>query len=245
MPKTVLMATLLLAGAIGCDVSTPTANTEVKPPVEGPANEDTSRATTAVSPESETQSEEPTVVEAKTELAEATFGAGCFWCVEAVFLQLKGVESVESGYMGGTVVNPTYEQVCNEDTGHAEVCHIKYDPKTISFDELLQVFWKTHDPTTPDRQGNDRGPQYRSVVFYHSDEQKALAEEYKKELDAVGAWPDPIVTEISPAAVFYKAEAYHQNFFNLNPGNPYCQVIIPPKLEKLRKVFGDKLKTPE
>lgn len=172
----------------------------------------------------------------------ATFGAGCFWCVEAVFLELAGVHSVESGYMGGTVENPTYQQVCTGLTGHAEVCQIKYDPSVISFDDLLHVFWKTHDPTTLNRQGHDTGTQYRSAVFYHTGEQKELAEKYKKQLDASGAWDNPIVTEITAASEYYKAEQYHQNYFGKNPGDRYCNALIPPKLEKLRKVFKDKLK---
>lgn len=175
-------------------------------------------------------------------MATATFGAGCFWCVEAVFLELKGVESVKSGYMGGNVDNPTYDQVCSGTTGHAEVIQIKYDPDVVSFDVLLQVFWKTHDPTTLNRQGNDRGTQYRSAVFYHSDEQKNKAAEYKKKLNDVKAYPDPIVTEITEASKFYVAEDYHQDYYNNNPFNGYCRAVIPPKLEKLRKVFGDKLK---
>ena len=172
----------------------------------------------------------------------ATFGAGCFWCVEAVFQRLKGVESVESGYSGGHVENPTYEQVCSKTTGHAEVCQLRYDPEQVSFEELLEVFWKTHDPTTLNRQGNDSGPQYRSVIYYHDEKQKKLAHEYKHKLDASGAWPDPIVTEISPFTTFYKAEGYHQNYYNLNRYQGYCQFVIVPKLEKFKKVFKDKLK---
>ncbi len=172
----------------------------------------------------------------------ATFGAGCFWCVESVFLQLKGVKSVKSGYMGGTVDNPTYKQVCNGTTGHAEVVQIEFDPSVISFDDLLQVFWKTHDPTTLNRQGNDVGTQYRSVVFFHSKEQEQKALGYKKKLNEAGAFDDPIVTEITAASKFFVAEDYHQDYFNKNPGNPYCRLFIPPKLEKLKKVFADKLK---
>lgn len=172
----------------------------------------------------------------------ATFGAGCFWCVEAVFQQLEGVLSVESGYCGGTVENPTYRQVCDEITGHAEVCQIRYDPSKISYDELLEVFWETHDPTTLNRQGGDTGTQYRSVVFYHNEGQKALAEQRKQQLDAAGVWEDPIVTEISPYATFYKAEDYHQNYYMDNASNRYCQAVIRPKVEKFRKVFRDRLK---
>lgn len=172
----------------------------------------------------------------------ATFGAGCFWCVEAVFQDLEGVKSVTSGYAGGHVEHPTYKQVCTGTTGHAEVLEVKYDPAKISYAELLEVFWKTHDPTTLNRQGNDEGTQYRSVIFYHSPDQKALAEKYKKELDASGAFSNPIVTEISAVPTFYKAEDYHQSYFNLNGTQPYCTYVIQPKVDKFRKVFKDKLK---
>ena len=175
-------------------------------------------------------------------LETATFGAGCFWCTEAVFQQLKGVHSVVSGYSGGTKKNPTYEQVCAGNTGHAEVIQVAFDPKTITFPELLEVFWKTHDPTTLNRQGNDFGTQYRSAIFYHNDEQKRLAEHYKQELDAVGAFSAPIVTEITPASEFYPAEDYHQQYFDANPRQPYCAAIIRPKVDKVRKVFAAKLK---
>jgi len=173
----------------------------------------------------------------------ATFGGGCFWCVEAVFLELKGVSSVKSGYMGGKVDNPTYKQVCTGTTGHAEVIHIEYDPEVVSFDVLLQVFWTTHDPTTLNRQGADVGTQYRSVVFYHSNEQRDKAALYKKRLNEAKAFPSPIVTEIAAASKLYVAEDYHQNYFNNNPNQPYCVALIPPKLEKLKKAFGDKLRT--
>jgi len=172
----------------------------------------------------------------------ATFGAGCFWCVEAVFKELDGVLTVESGYSGGKVENPTYRQVCNGETGHAEVCQIRYDPAKIGFDELLEVFWKTHDPTTLNQQGADHGTQYRSVVFHHDEKQRELAEAYKKKLDASGAFDAPIVTEIVPFTRFWKAEDYHQDYFAQNPDQPYCQMVVRPKVEKLRKVFGDKLK---
>ena len=172
----------------------------------------------------------------------ATFGEGCFWCVEAVFQDLKGVVSVESGYSGGKVENPTYRMVCSGETGHAEVCHITYDPSKITFAKLLEVFWKTHDPTTLNRQGHDSGTQYRSVIFYHTGEQKALAEKYKRELGAAGAFDAPIVTEISPFTKFFKGEEHHQNYFKLNPDDRYCQLVIAPKVEKFKKVFGDSLK---
>lgn len=185
---------------------------------------------------------EMTMENANNNLDTATFGAGCFWCVEAVFLELKGVKSVTSGYAGGTTKNPTYKEICTGTTGHAEVAQIVYDPSVISYDELLEVFWQTHDPTTLNRQGADAGTQYRSVIFYHNENQKLLAEKYKKELDASGAWENPIVTEISPAPVFYKAENYHQDYYNNNKSQGYCQYVIQPKLEKFRKVFAGKLK---
>jgi peptide-methionine (S)-S-oxide reductase len=173
----------------------------------------------------------------------ATFANGCFWCTEAIFEQLEGVISAVSGYSGGSVVNPTYKQVCTGETGHAECLQIVYDPKKISFDELLEVFWETHDPTTLNRQGNDIGTQYRSGVFYHNEEQKKKAELYKEKLDKSGAFDNPIVTEITPFTKFYPAEDYHQQYFENNEGaNPYCRVVIRPKVDKFRKVFKDKLK---
>lgn len=172
----------------------------------------------------------------------ATFGNGCFWCTEAIFQRLDGVEKVVSGYSGGKVKNPTYKEVCSGLTGHAEVIQITYNPKKISFDELLEVFWKTHDPTTLNRQGADEGTQYRSAVFYHNEEQKKLATEYRKKLDASGAFDNPIVTEITAFTEFYPAEDYHQNYFNLNGTAPYCSYVIQPKVEKFEKVFKSKLK---
>lgn len=175
-------------------------------------------------------------------LETATFANGCFWCTEAVFQKLKGVEKVTSGYSGGHVKNPTYEQVCNKNTGHAEALQIEFDPKHISFDELLEVFWKTHDPTTLNRQGNDAGPQYRSVIFYHNEEQKEKAEKYKQALNASGVFDAPIVTAIEPFSIFYPAENYHNNYYKNNSSQPYCYYVIKPKVEKLEKVFADKLK---
>jgi len=172
----------------------------------------------------------------------ATFGNGCFWCTEAIFQNIDGVEKVESGYSGGKVKNPTYEQVCSGLTGHAEVIQLTYDPKKVTYDELLEIFWGTHDPTTLNRQGNDVGTQYRSVVFYHDAQQQQLAETYKQKLDKSEAFENPIVTEITPAGKFYKAEDYHQNYYNLNGNAPYCSFIIQPKLEKFKKVFAEKLK---
>jgi len=177
-----------------------------------------------------------------TNLELATFGAGCFWCVEAIFQRIDGVEKVVSGYAGGHVKNPTYKEVCQGTTGHAEVCQLSYDPSKVSFDELLEVFWQTHDPTTLNQQGNDVGTQYRSAVFYHNSEQKELAKKYKKELDASGAFKNPIVTEIVPYKEMYPAEDYHQNYFNENGSQPYCNFVIQPKVEKFEKVFKDKLK---
>lgn len=173
---------------------------------------------------------------------EAVFGAGCFWCVEAVFQELKGVESVESGYMGGHIDNPTYQQVGSGTSGHAEVTKIVYDPKVVTYKELLEVFWKTHDPTTLNQQGADKGPQYRSAIFYLSEEQKELAVTYKNRLSTSGAFANPIVTEITKASTYYSAEANHQDYYSLNPNQGYCQYVIQPKVEKFRKAFADKLK---
>ncbi len=178
----------------------------------------------------------------KGDLAVATFGSGCFWCTEAVFQRVKGVEKVVSGYSGGKVKNPTYREVTSGLTGHAEVTQLTYNPAVISFEELLEIFWGTHDPTTLNRQGADVGTQYRSVIFYHNEEQKRLSELYKNKLDASGAFDNPIVTEISPFTAFYPAEDYHQNYYNLNGNAPYCSYVIQPKLEKFKKVFQAKLK---
>lgn len=172
----------------------------------------------------------------------ATFGAGCFWCVEAVFQQIKGVDTVVSGYMGGKIPNPTYREVSSGLTGHAEVIQIKYNPQVVGFADLLKVFWGTHDPTTLNRQGADVGTQYRSAVFYHNAQQRELAETIKKELDASGAFNNPMVTEITAATTFYKAEDYHQNYYRLNQEQPYCRFVIQPKMEKLDKVFKAYLK---
>ena len=176
---------------------------------------------------------------AEEALETVTFGAGCFWCVEAIFQQLKGVESVESGYSGGTVENPTYKEVCTGTTGHAEVCQVTFHPSVIPFEQLLEVFWKTHDPTTLNQQGADVGTQYRSAIFYHNEKQKELAEEYKKKLDDSGAFSAPIVTEITPFTNFYKAEDYHQNYFRDNPNQSYCRAVIAPKVDKFEKVFSN------
>ncbi|MBK7213586.1 MAG: peptide-methionine (S)-S-oxide reductase MsrA [Bacteroidales bacterium] len=172
----------------------------------------------------------------------ATFGMGCFWCTEAVFQQLNGVISVTSGYAGGKTENPTYKAVCSGLTGHAEVSQIVFDTTKITFEELLEVFWTAHDPTTLNRQGADQGTQYRSAIFYHNENQKELALAYKLKLNQEKAFPSPVVTEISPLTKFYKAEDYHMDYFNNNGDAPYCKFVIEPKVDKVRKVFKDKLK---
>jgi peptide-methionine (S)-S-oxide reductase len=182
------------------------------------------------------------VTEQDSGLETATLGGGCFWCLEAVYDQLRGVASVASGYAGGHVRNPTYRQVCNGDTGHAEVTQIRFDPAIVSYADLLRVFFSIHDPTTRDRQGNDVGPQYRSVIFYHSPEQKRVAEEVMREVTEAGVWDDPLVTELSPLDTFYRAEDYHQEYFARNGNQPYCQVVVAPKVAKFRKHFTDRLK---
>ncbi len=172
----------------------------------------------------------------------ATFGGGCFWCTEALFENLKGVVKVESGYSGGQVNNPTYKEVCTGNTGHAEVIQITFDSSLIEYKSLLEVFFKTHDPTTLNRQGNDAGNQYRSVIFWHNEKQRITAEEVKNALNTSGAWDKSIVTEISRLNIFFKAEDNHQNYYNENKNQPYCTYVIQPKLEKFEKVFKDKLK---
>jgi peptide-methionine (S)-S-oxide reductase len=176
-----------------------------------------------------------------SKLETATLGGGCFWCVEAVYQELKGVRQVVSGYAGGAVENPSYEQVCTGATGHAEVVQITFDPEVISYEDVLYVFWRTHDPTTLNRQGADVGTQYRSIILYHDEGQKAIAERSKRETDALDLWPNPIVTEIAPLGTFYPAEGYHQNYFRNNPSQPYCTMVIDPKLRKFRKAFQEKL----
>lgn len=171
-----------------------------------------------------------------------TLGAGCFWCTEAIFQSLEGVYTVESGYCNGSVKNPSYKEVCTGRTGHAEVARITYDPEVIAFKELLEVFWQTHDPTTLNRQGADVGTQYRSGVYWHTEEQRDIAEKYKKRLDESGAFNDPIVTEIVKVDMYYPAENYHQNYFNENGDQAYCNFVIRPKMEKFKKAFGEKLK---
>jgi peptide-methionine (S)-S-oxide reductase len=181
-------------------------------------------------------------LELKPGMEEITLGAGCFWCVEAVFQGLNGVDTVISGYSNGAVKNPSYKEVCTGKTGHAEVARIVYNPEVVSFKEILEVFWQTHDPTTLNRQGNDVGTQYRSGIYYHNNEQKQIAEEYKQKLDESGAFPNPIVTEIMPLDNYYVAEDYHQNYYKSNPDQGYCRLVVKPKVDKFKKVFADKLK---
>jgi peptide-methionine (S)-S-oxide reductase len=180
--------------------------------------------------------------EKNSKMETATLGAGCFWCVESVYQDVKGILKSESGYSGGPKPNPTYKEVCSGTTGHAEVVQITFDPDLISFEEILEIFFQTHDPTTQNRQGNDIGTQYRSAIFYHSEEQKNKALNIIKSLNVSGAWQKPIVTEVSEFTSFYPAEDYHQNYYKLNSEQPYCQYVIRPKLDKFRKVFSEKLK---
>lgn len=178
----------------------------------------------------------------KNNLEAVTLGAGCFWCIEAIFDSLKGVEDVISGYSGGSTENPTYQEVCTGSTGHAEVIQIRFDSEKISFSEILRVFFAVHDPTTLNKQGGDIGTQYRSAIFFHSEEQKQIAERVMKEIDDANIWENPIVTEISPFKKFYAAEDYHQEYFMKNPNQPYCAAVIAPKVVKFRQTFLDKLK---
>ncbi|HEV3334126.1 MAG TPA: peptide-methionine (S)-S-oxide reductase MsrA [Bryobacteraceae bacterium] len=170
----------------------------------------------------------------------ATLAGGCFWCLEAVYREMEGVRVVESGYMGGRVANPTYEAVCSGTTGHAEAVQITFDPEATTYRDILDVFFAIHDPTTRDRQGNDVGTQYRSAIFYHDDRQRAIAEEIIRELNAAAVWPEPIVTEVAPASTFYKAEDYHQEYFQNNPRQPYCAYVVAPKVQKFRQKFASK-----
>jgi peptide-methionine (S)-S-oxide reductase len=201
-------------------------------------------ATHQDSPQMQVQTQDQTAINLPDSLEVITLAAGCFWCVEAVFQDLRGVEKVESGYAGGSVLNPTYREVCSGTTGHAEACQIYYDPKQISLEEILEVFWTTHNPTTLNRQGGDIGTQYRSAIFYHNEQQKLIAEKSKAEV-ANTIWDEPAVTEISPFTNFFKAEAYHQNYYSENSHAPYCQMVIAPKIVKLRHKFADKLKKQE
>ncbi|MGM0565353.1 MAG: peptide-methionine (S)-S-oxide reductase MsrA [Bacteroidota bacterium] len=175
-------------------------------------------------------------------MEKATLGAGCFWCVEAIFERLKGVDEAISGYSGGEIVNPSYREVSSGNTGHAEVVQVFFDPEKISYKEILEVYWKSHDPTQLNRQGADVGPQYRSVIFYHNEDQRKTAEKYKQELEKANIWDDPIVTAIEPFKNFFKAEDYHQEYYENNKNEGYCQFVITPKIEKFKKVFSDKVK---
>lgn len=181
-------------------------------------------------------------MEAKNQLEKATIGGGCFWCIEAVLQDIQGIHSVISGYTGGHVPNPTYEQVCGKQTGHAEVVQVEFDPQVISFGELLEIFWTAHDPTTPNRQGNDVGPQYRSAIYYHNEGQKEIAM-HSMENVATTIWDNPIVTELEPLPEFYSAELYHQNFYKNNPNHGYCNVVVGPKVAKVKKKYAHRLKS--
>ena len=188
------------------------------------------------------KNEEGNLLMNDNKLEKATLGSGCFWCTEAIFEKLKGVESAVSGYSGGQTQNPTYKEVCSGETGHAEVIQVTFDPSAISYSELLEIFWKFHDPTTLNRQGNDVGTQYRSVIFYHNEEQKKIAESFKSKLEESKVFKDPIVTEITKFDKFYVAENYHQDYYEQNKREPYCSFVITPKVEKFKEVFKDKLK---
>ncbi|MBX9579042.1 MAG: peptide-methionine (S)-S-oxide reductase MsrA [Gemmataceae bacterium] len=215
------LAWLTIAGLTAAGVLLAVPRRAFTPPADFPAPEPA-----AVDPD------EPTV---------ATFGAGCFWSTDALFRRVKGVTGVASGYSGGTAADATYKTVCGGGTGHAEAVQVRFDPAVVSYPELLHVFWRSHDPTTPDRQGADAGPQYRSVVFAHSNRQREQAERYKAAIDAAGVYPDPVVTVVVPFAAFYPAEGEHQDYFANNRRAGYCRAVIAPKLDKLRAVFGDKL----
>lgn len=231
-------AMIMIAATGSLSGCTSAVNSEAPAVSTEPAQETT---LTAQSPGPSSASDEEPVTAPSTKQT-ATFAAGCFWCVEAVFEQLKSVENVRSGYSGGKPGDATYELVSGGNTGHAEVIQFDFDPAVISYEELLEIFWTSHDPTTLNRQGYDVGPQYRSAIFYHSDEQRKLAEDYKKRLNKENAFGSPVVTEIVPFESFYSAEGYHQDYFAANGNAPYCQRIIRPKVEKVRKVFADKLR---
>jgi peptide-methionine (S)-S-oxide reductase len=177
------------------------------------------------------------------QLEKATLGGGCFWCVEAIYLDVEGVQEVVSGYAGGHVPSPTYKAICTGKTGHAEVIQVSFDPAVISYEDILDIFWHVHDPTTLNRQGNDVGPQYRSIILYHNDEQRRIAEKSKAEAATADLYPNPIVTEIVPLETFYPAEDYHQNYFSENPYQPYCMMVVNPKVQKFRKSFKHRLKS--
>lgn len=233
-----LMLTVTAGYLSGC---TSAVNSEAPAVTSEPASE-VAPADTTTATASESSGDSATADSATGTKETATFAAGCFWCVEAVFEQLKSVENVRSGYSGGRPDDATYELVSGGNTGHAEVIQFEFDPNVITYEELLEIFWTSHDPTTLNRQGYDVGTQYRSAIFYHSDEQRRLAEDYKKRLNDENAFGSPVVTEIVPFQGFYTAEGYHQDYFALNGNAPYCQRIIRPKVEKVRKVFADKLR---
>jgi methionine-S-sulfoxide reductase len=232
--RTITIAAAATLAIVGAYVMSYTNHASAQPGAKAAANSDKP----AEKPTANTAEDKP-----PEGLESVTFGSGCFWCTEAVFSELKGVTSAFSGYSGGTVENPTYEQVCTGRTGHAEVVQVTYDPKVIKFSDLLAVFWQTHDPTTLNAQGADHGTQYRSAIFYHTEEQKKEAEYYKKKLDESGAFRAPLVTEITKFEKFYPAEDYHQEYYAANPEQGYCRMVIAPKLEKFHKAFADKLKT--
>jgi peptide-methionine (S)-S-oxide reductase len=236
-----VLVALFSIAAFPADSSSPDKSTKGTAPAKGSAKAK-AKSKTDSSKKSDDETNGDTGNKSPRQLEEATFGSGCFWCSEAVFQRIKGVEAAVPGYSGGHVKNPTYQQVCTKTTGHAEVVQITYDPSVISYKELLEVFWKSHDPTKLNKQGIDKGPQYRSVIFYHNEEQKELAEHYKKELDKEHVFSHKIVTEIAPFKEFYPAEDYHQNYFNNNPNDEYCEAIIGPKVNKIKRVFKDKLK---
>jgi len=238
-PGCCLLGSILLLSVSGCSSAT---NSEAPPVSVDPS---VTIADTAAQPSLADDGSSVPAPESVPEVPKqetATFGAGCFWCVEAVFEQLKSVENVRSGYAGGTADDATYQLVSNGNTGHAEVIQFEFDPSVITYEELLEVFWTSHDPTTLNRQGADVGTQYRSSVFYHNDKQRELAVAYKQRLNDEKAFGDPIVTEIVPFKKFYSAEGYHQDYFALNGSQPYCQMVVRPKVEKVRKVFASKLK---
>ncbi len=232
--RSLLSGILLMGAAIISGCSSPAANTMPTPSDRATEIENTGMKTTMELPKTEVKVPEGKEI--------ATLANGCFWCTEAIFQDVKGVDKVVSGYSGGQVANPSYEAVCDKRTGHAEALQITFDPKIVSFKQLLEIFFTTHDPTTPNRQGNDSGPQYRSGIFYHSPEQKAIAEETIKEFDAKKLYDAPIVTEVTEFANFYPAEGYHQGYYNNNGFQPYCRAVIQPKVAKFREKYRDLLK---
>ncbi|MBI1311662.1 peptide-methionine (S)-S-oxide reductase MsrA [bacterium] len=244
----VITAAVVCVVAVGCSSSTPDSESLAPPAatasVDGTADVDGAADSerTASSEDRSASTTEAAPSKASSGSQTVTLGAGCFWCVEAVFERIEGVSAVRSGYSGGDVENPTYKEVCEGMTGHAEVVQLDYDPAVTSFEEILQIFFTSHDPTTLNRQGADEGTQYRSAIFYHTDEQKQVAGKIIAELNQSGAFPNPIVTEVTPFRNFYEAEGYHQDYFELNGRAPYCRLVIVPKVEKVKQVFAEKLK---